>query len=178
MKVSPYDSGSLASLPLSGYIDRPVALDYDVVEDRVYWTDVTRNTISRSFLNGSMQEVIFYQNVQTPDGLAVDPVGRNLYWTDTGTNKLEVSKLDGSYRKALITSGLDEPRDIILDVKQGSVIFMTGYYKQKLHEFSPSFATIYCLDSKSFLCNVVYSYRRANYRETLKTTFAICNSVC
>lgn len=66
-----------------------------------------------------MQEVLFDQNVQTPDGLAVDIVGRNLYWTDTGTNKLEVSKLDGSYRKALITTGLDEPRDIILDVSKG-----------------------------------------------------------
>ena len=111
-------------MPLSSsIISRPVALDYDFVEDRVYWTDVTRNTISRSFLNGSMQEVIFQQNVQTPDGLAVDPIGRNLYWTDTGTNKLEVSKLDGSYRKALITTYLDEPRDIILDVSQGFVSF-------------------------------------------------------
>lgn len=121
MKVSPYASASLTTLPLSSIISRPVGLGYDMVEDRVYWTDVTRNTISRSFLNGSMFEVLFNQNVQTPDGLAVDIVGRNLYWTDTGTNKLEVSKLDGSYRKALITSGLDEPRDIILDVSKGSV---------------------------------------------------------
>ena len=123
MKVSPYDSGSLASLPLPYYISRPVALGYDVVEGRVYWTDVTRNTISRSFLNGSMQEVIINRNLQTPDGLAVDIAGRNLYWSDTGYNKLEVSKLNGSYRKALITSGLDEPRDIILDVSKGSVLF-------------------------------------------------------
>ena len=126
LKVLPYDAGLVTSVPLSSRnISRPVALDYDFVEDRVYWTDVTsyRSTISRSFLNGSMQEVVFHQNVQIPDGLAVDPVGRNLYWTDTGTNKLEVSKLDGSYRKALITSYLDEPRDIILDVSQGFVSF-------------------------------------------------------
>ena len=89
----------------------------------MYWTDITRKTISRSFLNGSSFEDLFHRNVRTPDGLAVDPVGRNLFWTDTGTNKLEVSKLDGSYRKALITSGLDEPRDIILDVNEGSVLF-------------------------------------------------------
>ena len=124
--MSPYDGRSLHHLPLVG-ISRPVALGYDPVEDRVYWTDVTRSTISRSFLNGSMEEVIFSQNVQTPDGLAVDPAGRNLYWTDTGTNKLEVSKLDGSYRKVLITSAIDEPRDIILDVKQGSVILICEY---------------------------------------------------
>ena len=85
----------------------------------MYWTDVTRKTISRSFLNGSSFEDIFVKNVQTPDGLAVDIVGRNLYWTDTGTDKLEVSKLDGSYRLALITSDLYEPRDIILDGSKG-----------------------------------------------------------
>ena len=120
VKVLPHDPQQRVQLPLSAsIITRPVALGYDLVEDRVYWTDVTRNTISRSFLNGSMQEVLFDQNVQTPDGLAVDIVGRNLYWTDTGTNKLEVSKLDGSYRKALITTGLDEPRDIILDISKG-----------------------------------------------------------
>ena len=124
MKVSPHDSGLLTSVPLSSsIITRPVALDYDVVEDRVYWTDVTKNTITRSFLNGSMQEVIFDKKLRTPDGLAVDIIARNLYWTDTGYNEIEVSKLDGSHRKALITSGLDEPRDIILDVNKGFVLF-------------------------------------------------------
>ena len=128
MKVSPDDSGTLTTLPLSSIITRPVALAYDVVEDRVYWTDVRRKTISRSFLNGSSFEVIFDErNVETPDGLAVDIVGRNLYWTDTGTDKLEVSKLDGSYRIALIESDLDEPRDIILDPDKGSVLLLVTY---------------------------------------------------
>ncbi|CAH3029645.1 unnamed protein product, partial [Porites evermanni] len=127
VKVLPHDPQQRVQLPLSAsIITRPVALGYDLVQDRVYWTDVTRNTISRSFLNGSMQEVLFDQNVQTPDGLAVDIVGRNLYWTDTGTNKLEVSKLDGSYRKALITTGLDEPRDIILDISKG-IMYWTDW---------------------------------------------------
>ena len=120
MRVSPGDLGTLTSLPLlSSQISHPVALAYDSVEDRVYWTDEIRKTISRSFLNGSSFEDIFDRNVESPEGLAVDPIGRNLYWTDTGTNKLEVSKLDGSYRKALITSDLDEPRDIIVDVTKG-----------------------------------------------------------
>ena len=124
MKASPKSSRLLTSVPISSsIISRPVALGYDFVEDRVYWTDVILHTISRSFLNGSMEEVIFNQTLQTPDGLAVDHVGRNLYWTDTGTKKLEVSKLDGSYRKTLIISGLDEPRDIILDVVKWFVLF-------------------------------------------------------
>ena len=122
MKVSPHAPGSFTALPLSSSIKRPVAIGYDALEDRVYWTDVTRKTISRSFMNGSMFEVLFHENVQIPDGLAMDIVGRNLYWTDRGTERLEVSKLDGSYRRALIISGLDEPSDIILDVSKGSVV--------------------------------------------------------
>lgn len=119
MKVSSQDSGSLTSLPLESPIRRPVALAYDTVDDRVYWTDVTMKTISRAFLNGSSQEVIHGSKVQRPDGLAVDIIGRNLYWTDTGTNKLEVSKLNGSFRMPLVTSDLDQPRDIVLDVDMG-----------------------------------------------------------
>ena len=56
-----------------------MAIGYDVLEDRVYWTDVARKTISRSLMNGSMFEVLFHLNVKIPDGLAVDIVGRNLY---------------------------------------------------------------------------------------------------
>ena len=122
MKVAEEDPNSATQLPLTA-ISRPVALDYDPIEDRVYWTDVTRKTISRAFMNGSFQEVLFKIKVEIPDGLAVDFLGRNLYWTDTGTNKLEVSKLDGSYRTALVTRDLDQPRDIILDVGTGLVFF-------------------------------------------------------
>ena len=77
------------------------------------------NTISRVFINGSSPEVVVSQNVYTPDGLAVDPVGGNIYWTDTGTNKIEVSRMDGSIRKTLISQGLDNPRDIIVDIDKG-----------------------------------------------------------
>ena len=121
MKVSPQDSGSLTPLPLPNRLSRPVAIAYDVVEDRVYWTDVWRSTISRSFLNGSSQEIIIYERLDWAHGLAVDVIGRNLYWADT--YRLEVSKLTGSYRTALITTDLYHPRDIILDVNKGLVSF-------------------------------------------------------
>ena len=123
MKVTSQDSGTLTSLPIENIISRPVALAYDLVDDRVYWTDVTRKAISRAFLNGSSEEVIHYTKVEIPDGLAVDIIGRNLYWTDMGTNRLEVSKLDGSYRTALVTREIDKPRDIILDTEKGLVLF-------------------------------------------------------
>jgi len=68
---------------------------------------------------------LFRCNVETPDGLAIDYVGRNIYWTDTGTNRIEVGLLDGTGRKLLIKDGLDEPRAIVLDERNGLDAFAT-----------------------------------------------------
>ena len=118
IRVSPHDSGSFSRLPFSN-IYRPFALDYDKVEDRLYWTQYGQ--ISRAFLNGSSQEAIIDENLHTTYGLAVDSVGRNLYWTNAGKSMLEVSKLDGSCRMALMTHNVYQPMDIILDVYRGLV---------------------------------------------------------
>jgi len=45
----PDDPGSY--IPLEN-LHTPVAIDYDPVEDYVYWTDVGRKTISRARSNG------------------------------------------------------------------------------------------------------------------------------
>lgn len=93
-------------------------MDYDLVEDKIYWTDVTLKLVARAFPNGSSVEIIAHINVDTPDGLAVDFVGGNLYWTDAGTSKIEVASLDGSVRMGLITSSIDKPRAIVLDIQE------------------------------------------------------------
>ena len=95
-------------------IIRPVALEYDRVEDRVYWTDVTLRIICRAFRNGTDFEVLF-DDVGAVEGLTIDLAGRQLYWTSTTNNTVETSKLDGSFRRTLIGQNLDEPRDIIVD---------------------------------------------------------------
>ena len=95
-------------------VTRPVALDYDSRDERVYWTDVTLQTIGRSFKNGSQYELL-YDNFGVADGLAIDFAGRLLYWTSTTNDTVEVSKLDGSLRRTLVKWHLDEPRDIIVD---------------------------------------------------------------
>ena len=124
------DSGELYKVPLAVQgtpclllgintnISRPVAVDYDPVEGKIYWTDVTLKLIARAFSNGSSVDVIAYINVDNPDGIAVDYVGRNLYWTDKGTSKIEVARLDGSSRRSLITSNIENPRAILLDIAE------------------------------------------------------------
>ena len=100
---------------------RPIALDYDPVEDRVYWSDVAQGLIVSAFTNATSLKILFRCNILSPEGLVIDHVARNIYWTDTGTNRIEVARLDGSGRKELINTGLDEPRAILLDERNGLV---------------------------------------------------------
>ena len=99
-------------------ISRPVALDYDYVEDRIYWSDVSLKIICRAFRNGTGFQVLF-DNFGVVDGLTIDDASRQLYWTSETNNTIEVSKLDGSYRKTIISSNLDKPRDIVVDSTDG-----------------------------------------------------------
>ena len=100
---------------------RPIALDYDPVEDRVYWSDVAQGLIVSALTNATSLKILFRCNILSPEGLVIDHVARNIYWTDTGTNRIEVARLDGSGRKELIKTGLDEPRAILLDERNGQV---------------------------------------------------------
>ena len=107
------------SIPLHFKVMRPVALDMDITDNMIYWTDGGLRTISRVSVTGFTLEVILSVNVSSPEGLAVDSLGRNIYWTDSDLNTIEVSKVNGSMRKILIKQDLDKPRDIILNVYKG-----------------------------------------------------------
>ncbi|KAK2154046.1 hypothetical protein LSH36_278g02076 [Paralvinella palmiformis] len=99
-------------------ISNAVAVGYDPTEKRIYWSDVREHTISRAYVTGTDQQVLFH-DVNTVDGLTLDVINRMLYWTDTNSDKIERSTLDGRSRKTLINQDLDEPRAILLDVNDG-----------------------------------------------------------
>ncbi|XP_071814852.1 uncharacterized protein [Apostichopus japonicus] len=111
-------------IPISG-LSRPVAVDYDPIEQKVYMTDVGRPMVSRVNLDGSGQEEIASVIVAVPDGLAVDPVSRVVYWTDVGSNVMgaiiNVARLDGSFRRILVNTSIESPRDIVVQPYQGHV---------------------------------------------------------
>ncbi|XP_048887171.1 low-density lipoprotein receptor-related protein 5-like [Brienomyrus brachyistius] len=106
------------AIPLTG-VKEASALDFDVSENRIYWTDVSAKTISRAFMNGSLVERVIEFGLDYPEGMAVDWMGRNLYWADTGTNRIEVAHLDGQYRQVLVCKDLDNPRSLALDPANG-----------------------------------------------------------
>ncbi|XP_055996988.1 low-density lipoprotein receptor-related protein 4-like isoform X3 [Ostrea edulis] len=100
-----------------------IALDVDIISRKVYWTDTVLDKIMRSDLDGSQEEEIIRNGLDTPDGLAVDAVGQKIYWTDTGLNRIEVANVDGSMRKVLFWENLDKPRAIVLVYELGYIFF-------------------------------------------------------
>uniref|UniRef100_A0A4W6FVJ7 Low density lipoprotein receptor-related protein 5 n=1 Tax=Lates calcarifer TaxID=8187 RepID=A0A4W6FVJ7_LATCA len=99
------------AIPLTG-VKEASALDFDVCERRIYWTDIQAKTISRAYMNGSSVEHVIEFGLDYPEGMAVDWMGRNIYWADTGTNRIEVARLDGQYRQVLVCKDLDNPRSL------------------------------------------------------------------
>ncbi len=54
---SPLDNLEYTTIPLAN-TGAPCGVDYDPVDQMVYWTDIEKKTISRAFLDGSGQEVL------------------------------------------------------------------------------------------------------------------------
>lgn len=109
------DSPDHTSIPLPlDKVKYAISIDYDPVDDFIYWSDEKAHAIRRARRDGSGQTDIVTLEVIQPDGIAVDYLARNLYWTDNWTDRIEVCRLDGSSRKAIINEHLEEPRAIAL----------------------------------------------------------------
>lgn len=96
-------------LPLSD-VKYSIAVDFDPVDNFIYWSDDEVKKIQRAKLNGSDQQDVISTEIQDPDGIAVDWISRNIYWTDTGTDRIEVTRLESGYRRVIIGDGLIDPR--------------------------------------------------------------------
>ena len=95
------------------------AIDFNVHDMQIYWTDLTLKSINRAYLNGSNMEHLITVDLAYPDGLAVDWIAKNLFWTDSKLQRIEVSRLNGQHRKMLVWMDLWEPRELTLDPASG-----------------------------------------------------------
>uniref|UniRef100_A0A4W3JGI4 Low-density lipoprotein receptor-related protein n=1 Tax=Callorhinchus milii TaxID=7868 RepID=A0A4W3JGI4_CALMI len=117
-RISLETNNNDVAIPLTG-VKEASALDFEVSDNRIYWTDISLKTISRAFMNGSSSEHVIEFGLDYPEGMAVDWLAKNLYWADTGTNRIEVARLDGQYRQVLVWKELDNPRALALDPSEG-----------------------------------------------------------
>lgn len=109
-------------IPILG-MNNVVGVDFDVIEEKVYFTDVKLGKIGMSPIDGSsVPKFIVSSDLQNPDGISVDWIGRNIYWTDArtiGTPEIAVARLNGQYRKTLLTNELRSPRALSVHPVKG-----------------------------------------------------------
>lgn len=74
-------------------VENAVAIGWDSVEQKIYWSDLKEKTIYAASLNGTDKQSVISNGLDITEGLAVDWVGRNLYWVDSSLNTLEVASL-------------------------------------------------------------------------------------
>uniref|UniRef100_A0A3P9J2D4 Low density lipoprotein receptor b n=1 Tax=Oryzias latipes TaxID=8090 RepID=A0A3P9J2D4_ORYLA len=93
------------------------ALDMDMAQKTLYWSDVSLKKIFRLNLadNSSKPVTVIDSGIETPEGIAVDWVHGNIYWTDSTLKTISVASIDGTKRKTLIRENLDKPRAITVD---------------------------------------------------------------
>ncbi|KAI5624942.1 pro-epidermal growth factor isoform X2, partial [Silurus asotus] len=99
------------------------AVDYDPVQNRVYFADTERRQIESVSVDGGKTEVLI-DDLVSPEGIAVDWINRNIYWTDRGRSSVSCSRLDGLNKTLLIHDKLLQPRDVTVH-PQAQMIFWT-----------------------------------------------------
>ncbi|XP_076088432.1 low-density lipoprotein receptor-related protein 2-like [Mytilus galloprovincialis] len=102
-----------------GY-DSVVALDYDYIEDRLYFIDIKKKRMFRIFLNGSGEEMIVRHGLMGAEGMALDWVGRKVYWVDSRKSSMFVVELNGTSQLTLMKgSFMKSPRALVADPRNG-----------------------------------------------------------
>ncbi|KAH9498800.1 Exosome complex protein, partial [Bulinus truncatus] len=106
------------------FVENATTIDYDVADERLYWTDMKKNVITSAYLNGTGVTTVIDSGLSNPSGFAIDWVSRNMYfssYTDV-EGYISVAKLDGAYRKEIYrsnTSFASKPNSIAIHPSQG-----------------------------------------------------------
>ncbi|XP_013392591.1 uncharacterized protein LOC106160517 [Lingula anatina] len=115
---------------------RPVAVAYDPVDKKVYWSDVREKSVYRANLNGTSKQLFLPHTagIGVVDGLAVDWRHRRLYFTnrrqptqegrvvDSVWHKIEMVSLDRTERWTMTTLP-EKPRGLVVDGEKGYLYY-------------------------------------------------------
>ncbi|KAL3886575.1 hypothetical protein ACJMK2_026559 [Sinanodonta woodiana] len=99
-----------------------VAIDFDYLDNCIFWGDNSYKFIRRLCLDGNHSiEVLHNSSIEQIEGLEYDWLGGNIYWIDAKLKTLEVSQKDGRFRRHLFKGApvMEKPRALTLDPRHG-----------------------------------------------------------
>lgn len=92
----------------------------DCLEENLYWSDITGQTINSAKLNGSMVQEFIATDAKSAEGLTIDWINRKMYWTDSGLKRVMAADLsDGAHVTAIANSSISNPRGIAVHPNRG-----------------------------------------------------------
>ncbi len=95
----------------------PWRIVVDMESKKMYWTNVDKNLVQRSDLDGSNVENLAV--ISYPQGIALDTLEKKIYIAESGTPMIIKMNYNGSEIDTLIIgSGLADPDDIKLDISR------------------------------------------------------------
>ena len=95
------------------------AVDVDVRNEIVYWSDTQAWTINRKNLTSGEVKIILKENIGEVYSIAVEWESGLIYWTDFLYERIEVANVDGSSRRTLVTQNVKSPIGIAVDPVNG-----------------------------------------------------------
>ncbi|XP_071952285.1 uncharacterized protein [Antedon mediterranea] len=92
-----------------------VLIDYDIRQNYMYLSDVSRESIFRFSLdfNENSESAVILTNTKS-HSIAIDWIHNNMYYTDVDNEIIGVVDLDSLNKVTLIDEGLSEPRAIVV----------------------------------------------------------------
>ncbi|XP_071952274.1 uncharacterized protein [Antedon mediterranea] len=105
-----------------------MAIDYDMENRFLFWSDVTQETIFRLPLDLSedTEPEALLTNASDCEGIALDWIHNNLYYTETKRQVIKAVNLDSLQVVSVVYENLEKPRDIVVHPGIG-YIFWTDW---------------------------------------------------
>ncbi|XP_038060129.1 low-density lipoprotein receptor-related protein 4-like [Patiria miniata] len=132
MDISQMDEGGTNLLPILQNVGTVHSFDYNIMHERIYFIDSTRNLIGWAPLTGGADQILISSGVGILESVAVDWINLRIYWSDSLFKRVESCSIYGTDRRIILETGPRTPTAIVLDPMEGYIFISTIGRRQRI----------------------------------------------